>query len=333
VHDVFGLDEITLAAYRLWLRSEDLTIEEVAATLGCPASQARRARDRLVEMSLLLESWERPGRVVAVHPEAALEQFLRSQHDQLLRRQEALARARAQLSGLVAEYVRGRRDVQVPVDVARMDSVDAARAHVRQLVGQAEKEVLWIVAAPQPAQVPPGKGFLPEARAVQRGVSVRGIYSRSALADEATLRYGALAAAQGAEIRVVDYPPMSLVAVDRHAGLVTLDADERVGGALLVRGPTLANLLVTVFEAAWGGGEPWEGDRGVLAGGRGEAGPTDQERALLQVLSLGVKDEAAARHLGVSVRTLRRMTADLMSRLGARSRFQAGVLAARRGWI
>ncbi|WP_206442911.1 LuxR C-terminal-related transcriptional regulator, partial [Candidatus Protofrankia californiensis] len=61
--------------------------------------------------------------------------------------------------------------------------------------------------------------------------------------------------------------------------------------------------------------------------------PSDSERLLLRLLSLGAKDEAAARHLGVSVRTVRRMIADLMRRMDARSRFQAGILAAERGWL
>ena len=37
--------------------------------------------------------------------------------------------------------------------------------------------------------------------------------------------------------------------------------------------------------------------------------------------------------LGLSLRTVRRRVADLMTELGADSRFQAGVEAARRGWL
>ncbi len=46
-----------------------------------------------------------------------------------------------------------------------------------------------------------------------------------------------------------------------------------------------------------------------------------------------MKDEAAARHLGISVRSLRRRSHDLLVELGADNRFQAGVEAARRGWV
>lgn len=54
---------------------------------------------------------------------------------------------------------------------------------------------------------------------------------------------------------------------------------------------------------------------------------------MLRLLSLGATDEFAAAQLGISVRTVRRMVAQIMNRLGARSRFQAGVKAADRGWL
>lgn len=57
------------------------------------------------------------------------------------------------------------------------------------------------------------------------------------------------------------------------------------------------------------------------------------ERTLLGMIAGGDTDEAAARKLGVSLRTVRRMMAHLMERLEAASRFQAGVNATKRGWL
>ena len=42
---------------------------------------------------------------------------------------------------------------------------------------------------------------------------------------------------------------------------------------------------------------------------------------------------AVARNLGLSLRTVRRRIAALMNDLGVDTRFQAGVEAARRGWL
>ena len=56
---------------------------------------------------------------------------------------------------------------------------------------------------------------------------------------------------------------------------------------------------------------------------QGDGGVTGQRRA---------GDGVAGEHT-VSLRTVRRMMSDLMERLAAQSRFQAGVNAAKRGWI
>jgi DNA-binding NarL/FixJ family response regulator len=47
---------------------------------------------------------------------------------------------------------------------------------------------------------------------------------------------------------------------------------------------------------------------------------------------MGMPDETIARQLGIGHRTVQRRVQTLLTRLGAASRFQAGVLAASRGW-
>lgn len=44
-------------------------------------------------------------------------------------------------------------------------------------------------------------------------------------------------------------------------------------------------------------------------------------------------DEAASKQLAISVRSVRRLMSDIMDRLNARSRFEAGLRAAERGWL
>ncbi|MEV6046162.1 sigma factor-like helix-turn-helix DNA-binding protein [Streptomyces xanthochromogenes] len=60
---------------------------------------------------------------------------------------------------------------------------------------------------------------------------------------------------------------------------------------------------------------------------------TEEDRQMLTLLVSGLKDEAIARQLGWSVRMMRRRISRLHEELGAANRFQAGVIAARRGWI
>jgi DNA-binding NarL/FixJ family response regulator len=52
---------------------------------------------------------------------------------------------------------------------------------------------------------------------------------------------------------------------------------------------------------------------------------------ILEALGSGLTDEAAAKRIGVSLRTYRRRVAELMARLEADSRFQAGLRAGELG--
>ncbi|MGW0593258.1 hypothetical protein [Streptosporangium sp. NPDC002607] len=52
---------------------------------------------------------------------------------------------------------------------------------------------------------------------------------------------------------------------------------------------------------------------------------------ILEALGSGLTDESAAKRLGVSLRTYRRRVAELMAKLEADSRFQAGLRAGRLG--
>ena len=58
-----------------------------------------------------------------------------------------------------------------------------------------------------------------------------------------------------------------------------------------------------------------------------------EDAQLLALMAAGLKDEVVARRLGLSLRTVRRRIAQLMRELDADTRFQAGIEAARRGWL
>lgn len=61
--------------------------------------------------------------------------------------------------------------------------------------------------------------------------------------------------------------------------------------------------------------------------------PTPQTRKLLLLMAAGATDRAIARELGVSERTICRRIARLELKLGVRTRFQLGVLAASKDWL
>ncbi|MFE5502717.1 LuxR C-terminal-related transcriptional regulator [Amycolatopsis japonica] len=127
-------------------------------------------------------------------------------------------------------------------------------------------------------------------------------------------------AAHGAEIRTVPAVPMTAMVID---GTLALLPGDRCGELTEFRVPSVVRVVAELFERLWRPtGPPSTG-----------SGPTQRELDLLVLLMNGHTDESAAARLGISERTVRRMVSDLMHRLSARSRFQAGAKAADRGWL
>lgn len=61
--------------------------------------------------------------------------------------------------------------------------------------------------------------------------------------------------------------------------------------------------------------------------------PTQDEIALLRLMSRGFTDEVVAQKLGLTGRTLRRRLRSAMDKLEASSRFEAGYRLALSGWL
>jgi DNA-binding NarL/FixJ family response regulator len=96
---------------------------------------------------------------------------------------------------------------------------------------------------------------------------------------------------------------------------------------VLVGPSALLDGLVEIFEAYWQRSTPlWSTGRREVGG----TGLSEEEYEVLQLLAAGLKDEAIARQLGISMRTARRRISSLITTLGVGTRFQAGVEAARR---
>lgn len=133
----------------------------------------------------------------------------------------------------------------------------------------------------------------------------------------------------GEEIRVLpEVPTRMFVIGTTHAVL-----PEPLGffdePRTLIRQQGIVEALALLFELMWERASP------VAEHGRSDRDEHDADlrRLLLEQLAAGARDEQIARALGLSLRTVRRRVAGLMTELGVDSRFQAGVEAVRRGWL
>ncbi|MGY5124631.1 helix-turn-helix transcriptional regulator [Streptomyces nigrescens] len=165
-----------------------------------------------------------------------------------------------------------------------------------------------------------------------RGVSLRTVHLHSTPENAAGHAHLCGLRRAGAEVRLAMTLPFRLTLVDEVRALVTLGSDGEEATALEIHGAAMCRLLRQVFEHCWVYAERLtDAGSGGAQQGSHEAVLTEREQMVLRMFAAGLKDRAIARNLGVSDRTLRRTITPLLTKLGAASRFQAGMMAVERG--
>lgn len=164
-------------------------------------------------------------------------------------------------------------------------------------------------------------------------VNVRVLYPQACAGHSAIAERVHDLESHGGQVRLLACVPTTLLLVDHRVALVTSDSIDPARGAFLVHGAGLVQALECLFEYAWLAADPLEPTTPVDPACGNVGGLTDGERRLLMELAAGYKDESIARHMGLSVRTLRRLIAGLTERAGVSSRFALAVEAQRRGWL
>jgi DNA-binding CsgD family transcriptional regulator len=159
---------------------------------------------------------------------------------------------------------------------------------------------------------------------LRRGVRYRVLVPDPArTAPRLAVQLGTLVLA-GAVVKTVPRVPTDALVIDGTVVVLPVGVDSTA----VFRLPSVITTTVELFERIWAGGVAL-----APVDVPDAAGLSARELKLLSLLVSGSTDTAAAAILDVSVRTVRRMVRDLMNRLGARSRFQAGAKAAQQGWL
>ncbi|WP_020497472.1 response regulator transcription factor [Sciscionella marina] len=131
----------------------------------------------------------------------------------------------------------------------------------------------------------------------------------------------------GARIRITTDELNETIVIDGRVAILAGDRSSGVRSYSVISQPDTVHAVLALFETAWRSATELAVYDARVAEIRALA------PAVLDLLSQGTKDEAAARALGLGVRTYRRRVAELMSALGAESRFQAGVRARELGLV
>jgi hypothetical protein len=123
--------------------------------------------------------------------------------------------------------------------------------------------------------------------------------------------------------------PLRVLVFDRHQAFIAIDPNNTLAGAYVTTDPDVVGLACQVFHDVWQ-------DATLPSAEPTNTSPLPGQHLVDQVLAglaAGATDEAIARRLGVSARTVRRAIADLHRRYGTTSRFQLALVLAGVGGV
>ncbi|WP_298332570.1 helix-turn-helix domain-containing protein [Haloactinopolyspora sp.] len=325
--DVLGIGALEERIYRALLRRPGSTAAELADDLDLNRARLRRALAFLEHAGLVSHAPGAVTRYLPAAPDVGLEALVRD-------KEAELGRIRTMGALLMDDYREGQRNEHSEL----CEIVTGAEAVLRrfdQLQRSATTEIQVLDTPPYAGPAGPQTNDI-EFDLLARGVTCKAIYDRAALerspqATDAILRY----VAAGEQARVISRLPLKLATFDRKLAFVPQSLNQRdVSGAIVVHPCSLLDVLLYVFDEMWERATPLTVDDPRAEAERQRIDdPTPDDRRLLTLLASGMKDQAIANHLGWSYRTTRRRIATLMESLDAETRFQAGLGAARRGWL
>ncbi|HWH00129.1 MAG TPA: hypothetical protein VNV66_12595 [Pilimelia sp.] len=322
------LDADVLDLYRLSVRHGRYTAE-VGRELALSEQRLGRALRHLCDLKLLLPLPGDDGSFVPVSPEVAADQAVAPLHQEITDRQATIASVQARIARVRPVY-----DVTVR-EFGRLQGIDVLPPTVEtwtsltQHLARCQEDV---VAASGTDLTDESTLSLPLLLdLVEAEVRPRVLLPHTVRYNAGSLHRLEQLAETGAQIRTVDEVVAPIVVVDRSVAILS-DRDvpaDAPAGAVLVQERSTVSYLYGALDYLWNRALPFETRSRDTEAGHYD----DLKQSILHLLGEGMKDEVVARKLGMSVRSCRRHIAEVMESLGAASRFQAGLLAARAGLL
>ncbi len=313
------IPEDSRALYRLLLRTTPASTKDLAVSLGWPDTRVEASL--LILRDLGLVAVDEGGGIRVGDPRMSIGRLLDRAEQDLEARRRHVSGLRESLESYELDF---RRSMQLTGQ--RLPPFE-------EVTPMTAPQMVQMVARTSPGpvcQVTPRVHTGPEhdpsvirrrQESMQAGQQVRTIFRLDVLTDPAWRGWVESRAADGEQQRFAEDIDLQFAVFGNSVVLVEESAEPDTY-SLLIRVPVVVEAFTALFEEYWRRGEP--APRADL--------PT-QTRRLLELLAMGYKDEAIARHLGVGLRTVRRRVADLVETHGVQTRYQLGLEVGRRGLL
>ncbi|MFE7750915.1 helix-turn-helix domain-containing protein [Streptomyces sp. NPDC057428] len=329
-----GLDATAEAVYRALLGHPHATAPEHCSRLNLTLNQFYSEISELTDLSLVRPATGDDTRLVhVVDPRLALETLLARQRAELAAREQQVRAGEAAVADLLSALPASAPGTGGS-PVVHLDGVDHVRDYLDRLHEEVTEEIQTFATGGAQTEENMRASRPLNQRLLGRGVRMRTVYLDSIHNHAPTVAHVTWLASLGAEVRTAPSLSTRMIIADHRVALVALDDQDSSLGALVVTGRGLIASLEALFESVWDRAEPL--DQAEPPGREQKHDDntlTRQQHETLRLLARGYTDEAIAKRLGVSPRTARRIATGLLVHLDARSRFQAGVHAAQRGYL
>jgi DNA-binding CsgD family transcriptional regulator len=329
MNDLGELGMVEIAMYRAILNNPNAQLADIAQLLEHDAAELDKPLRRLAEMGLIRTDVDE--RLNAISPMLAEATVLGAEDLELGARRASVEARRNAIRRLVVDWnealsvsAPNRVAIDVVSDQTQIGNV------MMHYADRCQNELLSVAAGRAPKTRIDSRTRIANLYSARRGVRSRLLYQHAALRDRHTRSYLSELADNGARIRFASSVPGRSLVIDGEVALLPVPLSDHKHGLVVVHEPNIVNWVIATFEQLWAESQPLED----ALNRQGNAAGLDQTRvAILRLMAEGEKDEAISRRLSISVRTCRRQIADYMAQVGASSRFQAGVIAARSGHL
>ncbi|HEU5158003.1 MAG TPA: LuxR C-terminal-related transcriptional regulator [Streptosporangiaceae bacterium] len=322
-----GISPTEEDVYRFFLEHPNRGLPDVGPELGLDCDTVEGAVEQLERLGLLDAS--QCHRVRSADPQDAIEHLIEQRIGELNDEIRQVLAARATVP-MLRDTQQRADEADCSPNVERVSGSDLILKRVEDLAFFCHQESLALWPATTPVEKGPERARPLDLRALRRGIGLQSVYHRKCLDDPHIAANLRDIVSLGAQVRVTENEIDWLLVYDRTVAVVPADPERRERGALLVREPGLVAQLVTHFRGIW---DSAKDIHDYIDADTPDSMLSEHERMVLEALATADKDEAAARQMGVSVRTFRRYVSDLMMRLGAANRFHAALKAKEKGWM
>lgn len=324
-HLISRLPHLTGSAiqvYEFALERPTFTAEEAGAALGIPLPDVDEAVLQLVELRLARCTGADDAVLVAMNPEVAAAQLLLPAERALQVRQEEIEQIRSELDALLPLYAEHTVRRQRSAAVEPLPNLETVRAVLTRLAAGCVRELLTSQPGGARATVVLEEAIVRDEEMLRRGVHMRTLYQHTARFSQPTIAYVDRVAQLGAEVRTLSDGFPRLIVFDREQAVLSLRGEPM--SAVLVRDPSVVDFAVASFERAWSAAVPFPSQTSRRC--EIQALSDEVKQTIMRLLVDGLDERAIARRLGMSLRTCQRHVSEIMDRLEAKGRLQAGYL-------